>query len=89
MRSQRFITIDIEAQSNLVYVAPGNLFLRLTVEQQTSAGASMGTAAALAVADVKKNVTLTPVLAAGSVVDSTTGGISLMELAQMGMILCM
>lgn len=81
-RSQRYITIDIAPQSDLVYVAPGNLFLRLTTEQQTSAGAGMGTAAALAVADVKKSVTLTPVLASGSVVDTTTGNISLMELAQ-------
>lgn len=80
LRSQRFITIDIAPQSDLVYTAPGNLFLRLTTEQQTSAGTGMGTAAAQAVADVKKSVTLTPVLATGSSVDTTTGGISLMEL---------
>lgn len=54
-----------------MFVAPGNLFLRLTVEQQTTAGAALGTAAALAVADVKRWITLTPVLAAGSVIDTT------------------
>lgn len=68
---QRFITIDVEQQANMVFVAPGNLFLRLTKEQQFSAGAGAGTAAAIAVTDVKKFVTLTPVLAAGSVVDTT------------------
>lgn len=68
---QRYITIDTEAQSNLLFVAPGNLFLRLTVEQQTSAGANLGTAAAVAVTDVKKFQSLVPVLATGSVIDTT------------------
>ncbi|QYB17572.1 major capsid protein [Pacmanvirus S19] len=76
---QRFITIDIEQQSNVLFTAPGNLFLKLTVEQQTSAGTGKGTAAAQAVEDVKKWVTLTPVLATGSTID-TTQQISLMEL---------
>jgi hypothetical protein len=76
---QRFITIDIEQQNNILFTAPGNLFLRLTVEQQTSAGTAKGTALAQAVADVKKWVTLTPVLASGSVID-TTQAISNMEL---------
>lgn len=68
---QRFITIDLENQRNIVFVAPGNLFLRLTVEQQTSAGTGLGTAAAIAVTDVKRWITLTPVLATGSVIDTT------------------
>lgn len=76
---QRFITVDIEQQNNILFTAPGNLFLRLTVEQYTSAGASKGTAAAVAVADVKRWVTLTPQLADGSVID-TTQQISNMEL---------
>jgi hypothetical protein len=76
---QRFITIDIEQQNNILFTAPGNLFLRLTVEQQTSAGTGMGTAAALAVSGIKKWVTLTPTLADGSVID-TTQQISNMEL---------
>ncbi len=76
---QRFITIDIEAQNNILFVAPGNLFLKLTTETQTSAGTNKGTAAALAVQDVKKYITMTPVLATGSVID-TTQQISLMEL---------
>lgn len=76
---QRFITVELAPQNNILFTAPGNLFLRLTVEQQTSAGTAKGTAAAIAVSDVKKWVTLTPVLASGSVIDSTQQ-ISNMEL---------
>jgi len=76
---QRFITVDLENQNNIVFTAPGNLFLKLTTELQTSAGAAKGTAAALAVSDVQKFVTLTPVLADSSVIDSTQQ-ISTMEL---------
>ncbi len=76
---QRFITIDVENQNNILFTAPGNVFLRLTTEFQTSAGAAKGTAAALAVADVKKYVTMTPVLATNSVIDPTQQ-ISNMEL---------
>lgn len=76
---QRFITIDIEQQNNVLFVAPGNLFLRLTVLQTTSAGAGAGTAAALAVESVQKYVTLTPVLAQGSVI-SQNQQISFMDL---------
>jgi hypothetical protein len=49
------------------------------VQQQTSAGAAKGTAAALAVEDVKTWQTLTPVLATGSVVpsDSLLGNINM------------
>jgi len=68
---QRYITIDLESQNNILFVAPGNLFTRLTISEQTSAGAAKGTAAALAVTDVRKTVTLTPTLASGSVIDST------------------
>lgn len=68
---QRFITIDLANQADILFTAPGNLFLQLTVEQQTSAGASKGTAAALAVSDVKKWITRTPVLASGSIIDTT------------------
>ena len=73
------ITIDIESQNKLLFVAPGNLFLRLTVTQQLSTGAAKGTDAALAVSDVKRWVTMTPVLASGSAID-TTQQISNMEL---------
>jgi hypothetical protein len=74
---QRFITIDLEQLTNLVFVAPGNLFLQLTVEEQVSAdGATKGTAAAVAVQNVIRSVTKTPVLATGSVVNTATGGIS-------------
>jgi len=76
---QRFITVDIEQQNNILFTAPGNLFLRLTVLQTTSAGTGKGTAAAQAVADVKKWITLTPTLASGSNIDSTQS-ISNMEL---------
>lgn len=68
----KVITIDIENQNNILFVAPGNLYLRLTVSQQTSiAGAGKGTAAALEVQDVKTYVYQKPVLATGSVIDST------------------
>ena len=45
--------------------------MRLTVEQQISAGGAKGTAAALAVQTVKKFVSKTPVLASGSTIDTT------------------
>jgi hypothetical protein len=67
---QRFILIDIEQQNNILFTAPGNLFLRLTVEQQISASTDMGTMHAIGVQNVKKWVTLTPVLAENSVVNS-------------------
>jgi hypothetical protein len=67
---QRFITVDIETQANILFVAPGNLFLKLTVEQQWSRHATAGTAAALEVEDVKKWITYTPWLATGSVIDT-------------------
>jgi hypothetical protein len=76
---QRFITVDIENQNNVLFTAPGNLFLRLTTELQTSAGTGKGTAAAQSVTDVTKYITLTPVLATNSNID-TTQQISNMEL---------
>lgn len=69
---QRFITIHMARQEDLVSVAPGNLFLKLTVQQQLSAdGATAGTSSAVAVEQVDTVVTRTPYLAAGSAVDST------------------
>jgi hypothetical protein len=65
------ITIDVELQANLLFVAPGNLFLRLTTETITSSGAGKGTAAALAVTAYSRWVTYSPVLATGSAIDST------------------
>lgn len=77
---QRYITIDIEQQQNLVFLAPGNLFLELTVEQQTSSDpGTKGTRAAIAVNSVERCTTKTPVLASGSVVSSAQT-ISNMEL---------
>jgi len=73
---QRFITIEVESQDRILFVAPGNLFLRLTVQQQVSNDGplgtnSAGTATAIAVTDVNTWITYTPVLASGSVIDST------------------
>jgi hypothetical protein len=77
---QRFITIDIETQNNILFTAPGNLFLKLTTETQTSAdGVTKGLPTAVAVTDVKKYITLTPTLATNSNID-TTQQISNMEL---------
>ena len=73
---QRYITVDIEDQSKMLFVAPGNLFLRLKTEVVTNAD---GTAAGIAVTDYKEFTTLTPVLAAGSTID-TTQQVSHMEL---------
>lgn len=68
---QRYINIEVEEQDKLLFVAPGNLFLRLTTELSYSNGNNKGTAAAVQVYDVKKFVTLTPTLASGSVIDSS------------------
>jgi hypothetical protein len=76
---QRFITIDLETSTNILFVAPGDLYLQLTVQQQTSAGVGKGTAAAQGVTNVSTWQTLTPVLAAGSTVptDSSLGNINM------------
>jgi hypothetical protein len=76
---QRFITIELETQANILFVAPGNLFLRLTTEVMTSAGVNKGTNAAVAVTDYKRYVNQVPVLATSSVID-TTQTITNMEL---------
>ena len=68
---QRFITIDIDTQANILFTAPGNLFYRLTTQISTSAGAGKGTSAAIAVTDFQQYQTLVPVLATGSAIDST------------------
>ncbi len=69
---QRFITMNIEQQNNLLFVAPGNLFLRLTVQEQTSSDvATKGTAGAIAVTDTKTYVTTTPYLIPNSTIDTT------------------
>ncbi len=74
---QRFITVNLESLQNLVFVAPGDLYLRVTAETQLSNDATTkGTAAAVAVESVSRSVTKTPWLANGSVVDTSTGGIS-------------
>jgi hypothetical protein len=63
---QRFITMDLDQQANIVFTAPGNLFLRLTVEEQYSTQTGAGTAAAIGVQTVNRWVTYTPTLATGS-----------------------
>ncbi len=69
---QRFITIDIEQQANVLFTAPGNMFLQLVVQQQTSADAgTKGTAAAIAVTSVNQYVYRTPVSALNSNIDTT------------------
>ncbi len=62
---QRFIYVDIESLDKILYVAPGNLFLQLTVETANNAlGAPLGANATT----YNKYVTLTPVLADNSTV---------------------
>lgn len=67
---QRYITVDITEQRHLLFTAPGNLFLRLKTEVFTN---STGTAAGVAVTDYKSFTSLTPVLAAGSEINDSTG----------------
>jgi len=65
---QRYITIDLEDQSKIVQVAPGDLSLRLTTEFFTNA---TGTAAGTGITDYKSVVTQEPVIVPTSIVDST------------------
>lgn len=68
---QRFITTYIDQQSNLLFVAPGNLYAKLVVLETLSTGANPGTAAATQVNSVMSWTSLTPVLATNSVIDTT------------------
>jgi Large eukaryotic DNA virus major capsid protein len=68
---QRFITVTIQSQANMVFPAPGNLFLKLEVQRQVSAGTDKGLPTALAVTDVQTWTTYVPTLATGSVVNTT------------------
>jgi len=70
---QRYITIYLESQANMLSVAPGNLFLRVTTEVRldNEVGGATGTVAALAVYSITRSVSYTPVLAVGSVIDTT------------------
>jgi len=69
---QRFITIDLENQRELLYRAPGDLYLRTTVEVRTDAGGiGTGTAIAQGVHTVDRQVTMEPVLISDSVVSTT------------------
>ncbi len=70
---QRFITISLEAQDNVVYRAPGNLFLRLTTEVRTNVGGAVGDGTAISqqVYDVRRMVNYEPVLVQGSIVNTT------------------
>jgi hypothetical protein len=69
---QRFITVTLEAQDNVVYRAPGNLFLQLTTEVRTDGGGvGTGTAVAQGVTDVSRQVNYEPVLLANSTVNPT------------------
>jgi len=64
---QRFITFDLERQENLLFLAPGNLFLRTTVEEQYSAvGPVPPDVTAVDVTEVKRWVLTSPVLAPSS-----------------------
>jgi Large eukaryotic DNA virus major capsid protein/Major capsid protein N-terminus len=78
---QRYISIDTEQQSNILFVAPGNLYLETIVEVSTAANASVGdgTSAAQGVYDVQTYTTRQPVLAVNSNID-TTQQITNMEL---------
>ncbi len=76
---QRFITITLELQSNILFTAPGNIFYRVTTELTTSSSTGKGTAAAIAVTNYQNFVTYMRVQATGSGID-TTQQISNMQL---------
>ncbi|QJX72456.1 major capsid protein [Faustovirus] len=65
---QRFITVDIEQQSNMLFVAPGNL---TTVETLLTTGAGKGTATGVLLTQYNRYQTYTPQLASGSAIDGT------------------
>jgi len=65
---QRYITAKFERQDKIVYTAPGNLFLQLTVEEFDN---SAGTAAGTAVTGYRRYVTKRPVLVSGSTVNTS------------------
>ena len=68
---QRFITVTLENQENVVYPAPGNLFLRLTTEVRTDVGGvDTGTAAAVGVTNVSRQVNYEPVMVSGSTINT-------------------
>lgn len=78
---QRFITVEIAPQNQVLFTAPANLFLRLTTEVLT-ADSVVGGAGTIAMQNVYKYqryVTMVPALASNSNIDSTQQ-ISLMEL---------
>jgi hypothetical protein len=57
---QRFLYFEIATADKILFVAPGNLFLRLTVETANTAD---GTSTGINATTYNKYVTLTPVLA--------------------------
>jgi hypothetical protein len=73
---QRYITITLEQQSNLVFPAPGNLYLQLTVERFDNAS---GTAAGANITNYRRWVTRQAQFVPGSSV-STAQNINTIEL---------
>jgi len=65
---QRFITIDLETQSNILFTAPGNLWLQLTTELFANAS---GTAAGAAITNYQRFTERQPVQVPTSGIDST------------------
>lgn len=70
---QRFITVTLESQENVVYTAPSNIYLRLTVEQRTNVAGAVndGLFNAEQVTNVKRQVLYEPVIIPESVVNSS------------------
>lgn len=64
---QRFITIDIEQQEKILFVAPGNLFLKLTTEVFDNAD---GLDDGAAIVSYKRYETLEPVVVPTSTIDT-------------------
>lgn len=70
---QRFITLDIEELNNIIYVAPGNLFLQLTTESFIATG---NTPAATSLTNYSRVVTRRAVIVPTSTVGGGAGNVA-------------
>lgn len=73
---QRFITLDIEELQNIIYTAPGNLFLQLTTESFICNNAAGLRAAADTITNYNRVVTRRAVLVPSSTVGGGAGNVA-------------
>lgn len=68
---QRFITIELEQQSKLLFTAAPNLYLTLSTEEFFSSGAGKGTKAAVALQTYRRMTSVEPVVVPTSTVNTS------------------